>query len=139
MSNIDKRSLTLTIDGTDYTAVVSNVTITSAESENDFVTFANAAAGGARDYKLKLTLAQDAATGTLWRKIWDSAGSDVPALVRPYGNTTATAAQPHFSGTVTIKEPDGDFLGGDADASVTAVQTVEIEWPFLAKPTLVTS
>jgi len=139
LANVDKRALKITIDSVEYTGKISNGSVTAADSQNSFVTFEDAAAGGLKDWFLNLTLAQDAATGALWRKIWDETGTDVPFELRPYGNATPTATEPHFTGTATISLPDGDVLGGDADADPTAVQTVTVQWKCLAKPTLVTS
>lgn len=139
MAAIGTRKLKIEIDGTEHTAVVSNARITSAESDSDFLSFADAAAGGARDYALALTLAQDAATGSLWTEIFDNAGTDVPITLMPYGNAVATTAEPHFEATATITEPDGDLLGGEANASNTAKMTVEVAWPLTAKPVKVTA
>ncbi len=137
MAGIGTRKLQLEIDGTAYTPEVSNVRITSAESDSDFTTFADAAAGGARDYALVLTLVQDAATASLWSQVFDSAGDDVPVTVMPYGNAVATAIEPHFESIATITEPDGDLLGGEANKSNSARMTIEVTWPLLAKPTRV--
>lgn len=139
MAAIGTRKLKLEIDGTEYTAQVSNVRLTSGESDSDFITFADAAAGGARDYALAITLAQDAATGTLWSEIFESAGTDVPYTVMPYGNAVASAGEPHFEGTCTIAEPDGDLLGGEANKSNTAKMTIEVVFPCTGKPTRVTA
>lgn len=139
MGQINKRSQVVLVDGNDVSDAMSNARYTSAETDSDFVSFADAAAGGGRDYTFSGTLVQDAATGTLWDEIWSNAGSEVPIVIRPYGNVTPTVAQPHFSATAVITEPDGDLLGGDADASTTARQTVEIAWPLTGKPTKVTS
>lgn len=139
MTAIGTRFLKIEIDGTEYTDQVSNVRITSAEAESDFITFEEAAAGGARDYALVITLAQDAATGSLWSEIFDNAGTDVPYTVMPYGNAVASAGQPHFEGTATITEPDGDLLGGEANRSNTAKMTIEVTWPCTGKPTRVTA
>jgi hypothetical protein len=137
MAAIGTRFLTLTIDGDDVTAEVSTATITSAEAKTDFVSFADAAAGGSREYGLHLKFIQDAATSSLWSQVWAANGTDVPVIVNPYGNAVASATEPHFSGTVTISEPDGDFLGGDADASTSARFVTEVNWIFTAKPTKV--
>lgn len=139
MAQIGTRRLTISIDGTEVAPEVSAATIASAETDSDFVSFAAAAAGGGRDYTLNLTMVQDAAANSLWDQVWSHAGEDVDVIVRPYGNATATAAQPHFHGTVTVVEPDGDLLGGEADASNTARFTVQVEWPFLEKPLRVIS
>lgn len=136
MAALGTRLLTLSIGGTEYSAQVSDCRITSEESDSDFVTFADAAAGGARDYKLAFTAVQDPATGTLWDKVWTVPGTTVAAIIKPAGgSTTPSPTQPHFTGNVVITEPDGDLLGGEADASTSARFVIECEWPFTAKPT----
>jgi hypothetical protein len=130
------RALTLTISGIDYSNAVSSVKVTSAESDSDFLTFAAAAAGGSRSYKLSMTLAQDIAAASLWRLIWDSAGTEVPVIVKPAGGTTLSASQPSFAFTAVVAEPDGDYLGGDADKSTSAKFTTEVEWEILDKPVM---
>lgn len=139
MAQIGTRKLTLLIDSVEEAAEVSSAVITSKESKSDFVSFADAAAGGSREYGLKLKFVQDAAASALWDQVWSHAGDDIAVIVRPYGNAVATVTEPHFHGTVTISEPDGDMLGGDADASTTARFTTEVEWIFTAKPTKVTA
>ena len=139
MAAAGTRSLTLTINAVDRTAQCSKTVITSGESDADFVSWADAAAGGAREYKLELEFVQDFATGTLWDLIYSSPGMTFPYLIRPYGNATATPAQPHFSGNVTITEPDGDFIGGEADPSVSARLLAECEWTCTGKPVRVTA
>lgn len=139
MAAIGTRKLTLTIDGDEVAPEVSTATVASKESKSDFVSFADAAAGGSREYSLKLKFVQDAASGSLWDQVWSHAGDDLAVVVRPYGNATASASEPHFHGTVTVTEPDGDLIGGDADASTSARFVTEVEWVFTAKPTRVVS
>jgi hypothetical protein len=136
--DIGTRKLVLRVDGTDFTDSVSNVRLIAGEKDSDFMSFAEAAAGGAREYKLALTLKQATDTTSLWYYAWSEAGSDVAVEVWPngYNSGTATSTYPKFSGTVTITEPDGDFLGGEANKSATAKFTSEVEWTFTAKPTL---
>lgn len=139
MSALGTRTLVITIGGTDYSMQVSKAVITAADSDSDFTTFADAAAGGSRAYKLEGTAVQDMATGTLWDKIWTAAGTTVACLIKPYGNAAASVGQPHYSFNATVKEPDGDFIGGEADGSTTARMTVDFSWPLDAKPTKVTT
>ena len=139
MAALGTRLLVITIGGTDYTAQCSKAVITSGEADSDFVTFADAAAGGKREYKLNLEAVQDAATGTLWDKVWTASGTTVACILKPYGNATASVGQPHYSFNAVVTEPDGDYIGGEADASTTARFTFEVEWPLEAKPTKVTS
>ena len=139
MAAIGTRKLKLEVDGTEYSPEVSNVRITSGEAESDFTTFEEAAQGGARDYALVITLVQDAADGSLWTQIFDEAGTDVPYSVQPYGNAAPSVGEPHFEGTCTITEPDGDLLGGEANKSNTAKMTIEVTFPCTAKPAKVTT
>jgi hypothetical protein len=125
-----------------YTDAISTAKVTTAESDTDFVTFADAAAGGAREYTLEATIVQDLATAALWRKTFDATGTDVPFKLWPNGKPvsgTPTVTQPSVNGTVQITEPDGDWIGGDADKSVTARFTAEVAWKLLAKPTIATA
>lgn len=139
MAALGTRLLKITVAGTDYTAQCSKAVITSGESDSDFVTFADAAAGGARQYNLEVTAVQDLAASTLWDRIWTAAGTTVACVLMPYGNASPTVAQPHYSFNAVVTEPDGDFIGGEADKSTTARMTVEFAWPLEAKPTKVTA
>lgn len=137
MAKISGRLLTLEIDGTDYSDQVSKAVVTSGEADSDFTSFADAASGGSREYKLTLTIAQDLAAGTLYREIVDNPGDTVPWTIAPYGNAVASATEPHWEGNAVIAEPDGDFIGTEADKSTTKVATIEVEWSCTARPTLV--
>ncbi|MCM0618775.1 hypothetical protein [Nocardioides bruguierae] len=139
MTALGTRLLTITVDGEDYTAQASNVRITGAPADSDFVSFEDAANGGKREYKLAFTAVQDPATGSLWDLLWSQAGSTVPVVVKPAGGTTASEATPHFTGNVVITEPDGDLLGGEANASTSARFTFDAEWTYAAKPVRVTA
>lgn len=139
MAALGTRLLKIDVAGSDFTAQVSKAVLVSGEADSDFVTFADAAAGGAREYRLEFTAVQDLATSTLWDKVWSAAGTTVACILKPYGNTTASASQPHYSFNAIVSEPDGDFIGGEADASATARMTIECSWVLEAKPTKVTS
>lgn len=134
MAGLGTRALTISVATIDYTAQVSSARVTTGEADSDFVTFADAAAGGGRQYNLAFTAVQDLAVGTLWDKVWTVSGSTVACLLKPYGNTAASAGQPHYSFNAIVKEPDGDLLGGEANASTTSKFTFEAEWPLESKP-----
>lgn len=130
------RTLTIKVGGTDFTAQVSKAEITSNAADSDFVTFADAAAGGRREYRLEFTAAQDLQTGSLWDQVFSSAGTTVAFDLGPYGGV-ASATNPHFTGNAVITEPDGSFIGGEANASTSARQTFDCVWVCTAKPTRV--
>ena len=132
------RSLKFKVGATEFNMDASSVTIESAEADSDFVSFAQAAAGGAREYTLNFTATQDPAdSASLWNQVWASAGSTVGVSINPYGGGTFSAANPGFTGNVVITEPDGVLLGGEADSSVTSKFTFDGSWKFTAKPTKV--
>jgi len=135
MAHLGTRSLKVKVGATEQTSSVSKCAVTSAKADSDFTSYADAAAGGALDWFLEFTAAQDMATGSLWRYLWDNPGTTVAIKVNPYGNATATATEPHYSGNVTVKVPEGVVIGGDANASTTAKQTFEAKWQWTAKPT----
>jgi hypothetical protein len=136
MADLGTRLLKIKIGTVEHTAQVSRVEITSKAADSDFTSFADAAAGGAREYALEFTGKQDLASGSLWRNVWTLAGTTVAVKVAPYGNSAAASAtEPHFSGNVTITEPDGTLIGGEAKSSVSARMTFACRWVFTAKPT----
>lgn len=139
MAALSARSLKITVDGTEYNTQVFASTVEADDAESDSVTFAEAAAGGARAYTLAITLTQDMAADTLWTMIWEAAGTDVPVVMKPYGNMAASEEQPHFSMTASIREPNGTLMGGEADANPLTRFETEVEWPLLAKPIRVTA
>jgi len=129
----------LEVDSVDHSDEVNRAFVNSAEADSDFLSFAAAAAGGARDYTLELTIAQDPATGTLWSEIFDNVGDEVPYSIAPFGNATPTPEQPHFEGNAIISEPDGALIGAESTTSTTAVATVEVSWKCTGRPVKVTA
>jgi hypothetical protein len=138
MAGIGTRLLKITVDAVERNVECSVAEVTTGETEADFETFADAAAGGGRDYKLHIVAVQDAAAATLWSLVFEESGTSVPCILKPYGNAAASVAQPHFTFNAVVTEPDGALLGGEADKSTTARMTFEAEWPLEAKPVKVT-
>lgn len=139
MAALGTRLLKFKVGTTEHTAEISRCEIVAGAADSDFTSFADAATGGAREYALELTMKQDLAATTLWRYIWAQAGQSLGVKVNPYGNATASATEPHYSGNVTITEPDGVLIGGEANSSTSARMTVAVRWVFAAKPTELTT
>lgn len=139
MGALTARTLTITVAATAYEAQVFTAEVEAGPADEDDVTYAEAAAGGGRVYFLNLKMTQDMASTGLWSTVFGSAGTDVAVLMKPYGNATASATQPHFSMSANVREPDGVLIGGEADSSATKRQVIEVQWPLAAKPTKVTS
>lgn len=139
MPDVGTRKLILKVASTDFSDSVSTVEIVTGDADTDFLPFLAARNGGEREYKLHIVLKQATEAASLWYYAWANAGTEVAVEVWPNGGTVAGVNTPKFSGTVSVREPDGVLLGGEAKASVSAKQTIECEWPFLAKPTMVTA
>lgn len=142
MSAVGTRDLVLIVDGTDHSAAILTAVIRSAASGKTFVSFAAAAAGGAREYHLTMALYQDVSGLSLWTVVWSRFAEDVPFELWPMGRPddgVPTADQPRSVGIATVADPDGDFLGGTADPDPQARMTTEVEWLCEDKPVLETS
>lgn len=142
MAALGTRALVVRIGSTDYSDQVSDARVKADEDDSDFVSFAQAAAGGARKYTLALTLAQDTASTSLWYFAWSQAGTTQTVEVWPNGRPvsgTPTATQPKVTCSAVVTEPNGDLLGGEANKSTTARFTSEFAWDLTAKPTLAIS
>jgi hypothetical protein len=138
MTNIvGSRKAELYVDGVNVTDEVSRIILASKASTSEFISFAEALAGGGRDYSLKFRIRQDTATDSLWYVIWSAAGDDVTYEFWPNGGSpTPGTTTPKLSGTVTVAEPDGDYLGGDADVNPRKILVTEVEWMCTDKPSL---
>lgn len=133
------RNLILEIAGEEVDNQISKGVITAGASDADFISFRESRQGGGRSYTLDFTAVQDHATGSIWDTVWENAGETVAFLMRPYGNDVPSVSQPHYSGNVTVQEPDGDFIGGEANSSTSARFTIECSWPLEGKPTKITA
>lgn len=127
------RTLTIKIGTVDWTGQVSKAEITSNAADSDFVTYADAAAGGKREYRLEFTVAQDLQVGSLWDTVFSAPGTTVAFDLGPYGGVASLTA-PHFTGNAIVSDPDGTFIGGEANASASARQTMDCVWVCTAKP-----
>ena len=88
------------------------VRLDNEEADNDAVTFAELSQGGGRQWFLEVEAVSDYGTSSLWTYLWDNAGDEVTFTFKPYGNTTATASQPHFTGTCVLGPKPS--VGGEA-------------------------
>lgn len=129
MAKYKGKDLSLTIDGVEVNLEATSVTLENEEADTDAVTFAELASGNPVQWFFTIEAVADYGTGTFWTTLWENAGSDVAFVFKPYGNVTATAAQPHFTGnaTITSKPP----VGGAANE----VFTFEARLDVVGEPT----
>jgi hypothetical protein len=116
---------------TDHAADISAYELTNDEADQSVVTFADAAEGGKRQYKLSGTAIQSTDTNSFWSYAWANTGATVAFALAPHGNSSATASQPHFTGTVKIGPKPS--IGGEAGASNDF--TFDFEWDVVGTPT----
>lgn len=100
------KGLSLTINSVEYNLDASSVNLQSEDKED--LVYADMGANGGKQWFFNITAYFDAATGSLWRYVWENAGTeDVAFTFKPYGNATASASQPHWTGTLTVpSKPD---------------------------------
>ena len=118
-TRIKANALKLTIDGDDYWADLSSVVMASEDAAADVTTFADAAAGGSRDWFFTVSGVQSTDTTSFWMAMWDNPGSEVAFIYAPHGNASASSTQPHFTGTVRLPARGSFQLGGEASSDGT--------------------
>lgn len=118
-TRIKANALLLSIDGTDYWADFSSVMMQSEDASSDVNTFYDASLGGRRDFYFTVSGVQSTASTSFWRAMWSDAGTEVAFIYAPHGNATASADQPHFTGTVRLPARGALTLGGDASSDGT--------------------
>lgn len=130
-TNYKGKNLTFTINSVTYETDTTNWNLTS--EDKDIPTFADLTANN-KQWTLTVNTVTDLATGSLYRYVWDNAGTQgVAVLAKIYGNSSATALKPHVSFTVNI--PTKPNLGGDAGS----IWATDIAFEVSNQPTLVTS
>lgn len=136
-----KVSITAGTTNSEYSAYLTNARFNAADSDNDTITFADAAAGGSKVYTFQGTALQDdgANSAAFWSMVQSNPGASVALRYMPQGNTTASTTQPHWTATAVIAAFDGDYLGGDANASATFKNTFDFTWQLTAAPAKQTS
>lgn len=118
-TRIKANALQLTIDGTDYWADFSSVTLQSEDAASDANTFYDASLGGRRDFYFTVSGVQSTATASFWINCWDNAGDEVAFVYAPHGNAVASSSEPHFTGTLRLPPQGALTLGGDASTDGT--------------------
>jgi hypothetical protein len=129
-TRIKGAALALSFGGTDYWADVTSVVLDNEDADSDVTTFADAAAGGARQFFFTANGITSTQSGSFWRYVWASTSNIVAYRYAPHGNAVATADQPHLTGTVKIGPKPA--IGGEAGST----QTFEVRFDAQEDPTL---
>lgn len=100
------------------------------------LTFAEAAGGLGSDATLTLTAVTSFDAGSLFAYLWDNPGTDLVAVIGPWGNATPSTTKPHFTGTLNT----GRKPGFSNEARTTEVGAeFEVELKFSTDVTKVTA
>ncbi len=134
-TRIKGTGLLLEIDGVDYYADCTSVVLENEDAAAGVTTFADAAAGGSKQWFFTITAIQSTDTASFWRSIWSNTGDIVNYVYAPHGNATASSSQPHFTGTVKI--PAKPSIGGEAGTNTE--YTFELRMDCQEEPTLDTT
>lgn len=102
MAKYKGKDLSLLFGAQEVNVEATSIVLTNEEADNDAVTFYDLSQGGAVTWYFEIEATADYGSSSFWTYLWDNAGSDVAYTFKPYGNTTASASQPHFTGTVTL-------------------------------------
>ena len=133
-NSLKGKGLSLMINAVEYRFDAKRVELKSEEADSDVVTFASLDNGTALQWFFEVEALSDYGTGSLWSYVWDNAGNEGVAFIyKPYGNATASATKPHFTGTLRVNQkPD---LGGTAGETF----TFETRFDVTGTPTKVTT
>ena len=133
-TRIKGKAVVFKLATTDYAADITSIVLENEEADSDVTTFADAAAGGAVDWKFTISAVQSTDTASLWSYLWENAGTtNVAYVYAPAGNATPSTTKPHYTGTVSLGPKPS--IGGDADTT----WTFEVEIKCDQEPTKVTA
>lgn len=105
-----------------YSDDLKKVSLTSEDKDDSDLTFAEAAAGLAKDWTVTLTGVTSWDAGALYAYLWDNPGATWVLVYGPYGNATATATKPHYSITVTNSGKPGFEAEAKSPKDLTGVE-----------------
>lgn len=140
MANSKLRLIALYDDaGDDLSGEFQKFSINTAEPDSSTVTFLSARQGGGDDWTVTGTIAQDHTVGSVWDQMWTNPGATWYGYYAPGTSTVvdladASVTTPIFEFEAVISRPRGSILGGDANSSLSAIATVDIEWSLTRQP-----
>jgi hypothetical protein len=114
VNRVKANSITITVDGDDYTTDLSSIMLQSEEASSDVTTFSDATSGGARDFYIEMSGVTSTDATSFFMVCWNNAGDEVPFTLE-----TSAATAGDFSGTLRIPAVGSIPFGGDASADGT--------------------
>lgn len=100
-TRIKAQNITFTIGAVDYACDATSVSLELGDAPGDVRTFCEVSVG--KQWALNLEGITSGDSDSLYRILWDNYGTEVAFSVAPNGST-ASANEPHYSGTVVFNE-----------------------------------
>jgi hypothetical protein len=101
-TRIKASNIVFKIGTTDFACDANMVELTLDDAPGDVQTFCEVRVGGQWTLHLEgITSGEDT---SLYRVLWDNFGTEVAFTIAPNGNATASADQPHYTGTVVFDQ-----------------------------------
>lgn len=114
VNRVKANSITITVDAVDHTADLSSIMLQSEEASSDVTTFADATAGGARDFYIEMSGVTSTDATSFFMVCWNNAGDEVPFTLE-----TSSATAGEWAGTLRIPAKGAIPFGGEASADGT--------------------
>jgi hypothetical protein len=114
VNRVKANSITITVDGDDYSADLSSIMLQSEEAATDVTTFADATAGGSSDWFIEMSGITSTDLASFWRTCWLHAGEEVEFVL-----TSSSPLASTFTGDLRIPAKGRLPFGGDASADGT--------------------
>lgn len=120
----------------DYDGDTKKVGITTEDKDESDLTFAEAAAGDLKDFKVGVTAINSTEAGSLWKYLWDNPGIEVACVYGPHGNAVPSVTKPHFG--LTVKATGKPPIEQEAKATKERT-TFDYEFEVTVAPVLITA
>ena len=101
-SRIKAQNIKFKIAGTDYACDATSVVLELGDAPGDVQTFCETRVGG--EWALTLDGITSGDSTSLYQVLWANFGSTATFVIAPNGNTTPTAEEPHYEGTVVFDQ-----------------------------------
>ena len=122
-TRIKAHNIIFNIGATDYACDATMVDLQLQDAPGDVQTFCEQRVGGEWTLGLEGIVSGDPAS--LYRVLWENFGTTGTFEIAPNGNATATASEPHYTGTVKFDQLPPLSLNTNETATFSVTLTVD--------------
>lgn len=122
-TRIKAHNIIFNIGATDYACDATMVDLVLQDAPGDVQTFCEQRVGGEWALTLEGIVSGDATS--LYRVLWDNFGTTGTFEIAPNGNATASASEPHYTGTVKFDQLPPLSLTTNETATFSVTLTVD--------------